>query len=188
MDYDWAAHYYDEGFATGKTTGYDAGSLAGYDAAYPAAFAAAYDAGRLDGLETGAREGTAEGGLAGFDDGWDAGYAEGQPAGFDAGFASYVYVPYTPPTFNYTSTLPTPFEVITPVIDYDDFAPLLIIPFELLAPPTVLSNFTLIFPPLIPPLELEVPEPSTLALAALALTAARRRRLLAPRDLRLAAR
>ena len=128
LEYDWAAHYYDEGFTDGKGIGYSAGDLAGYDAAYPTAFAAAFETGRLAGFDEGGAEGTSLGGLAGFDAGWDAGYAQGEPIGFDAGVEYFLYGDFTPP----------------PQLNVAE-------------------------------LNLDVPEPSTLLLAGLALAIGRRR-------------
>jgi hypothetical protein len=174
LDYDWAAHFYNEGFTDGKKNGYSVGDIAGYDAAYPAAFAAAFDLGHAAGIDEGGAEGASQGGFAGFNDGWDAGYAEGEPIGFDAGFASYVHIDNSPPTFEYTPTFPVPYEPITPVVG--DWTNTPAVPFVVLTPLELAGNFTLLFPTLIPPLNLEVPEPSTLALAPLVLTAFGRRR------------
>jgi len=87
--YDWAAHYFDEGYDDGHGEGLLVGNQEGYDQAYPLAYKAAFDVAYPEGFEAGTAKGLLHGSEAGFDNGWDDGYDFGYAEGFDFGAEHY---------------------------------------------------------------------------------------------------
>jgi hypothetical protein len=82
--YDWAKHYFNEGFADGKEAGLAIGTDEGFSFTYPRAYDAGYKRGYGNGILDGREQGTVEGNEEGYDAGWDLGYDDG----FDYGFYS----------------------------------------------------------------------------------------------------
>jgi hypothetical protein len=99
LGYDWAKHFYDEGFTDGRTEGFTVGSDEGYNLTYPKAYAAAYPIGYVSGVWDGTRDGTRQGGEQGYDDGWDTGYDTGYDEGFVAGVDYHLFGEFERPKY-----------------------------------------------------------------------------------------
>lgn len=102
--YDWAKHYFDDGFATGRDRGFSVGSDEGYKVNYPIGYATGYNIGHRNGIDEGTTEGIRAGGEQGFDDGWGEAYDGGFDEGFYAGIDYHLYGGFLEPQYDFQYT------------------------------------------------------------------------------------